>query len=111
MTTLDSAGIKHKITAWSPTSYNKKMLSIPMVGFKKDFREGDVMSLTYQKFKNDKTRYKGIGHTGIVDKIIDNGRNVQTYEGNTDSQSGRDGNGYHRKIRPLNKSLHITRWD
>ena len=111
MTTLDSAGIKHGVTAWSPTSYNKKNVVYTDGEFQKDFREGDVMSLTYQKFKNDKTRFKGIGHTGIVEKIIDNGRNIVTFEGNSDSGVGNDGNGYHRKIRPINKSLHITRWE
>jgi hypothetical protein len=112
MLTLDSAGIKHRVTAWSPSSFNRKNVVYTDGEFQKEFRQGDVFSLSYQKFKNDKTRFKGIGHTGIVEKIVDNGRNVQTYEGNAQIRGdGNDGGGYHRKIRPINKSLHITRWE
>lgn len=107
----DSLRIPHRMTAWSPTSYNRKNVIYTDGEFKKDFREGDVFSLSYQKFKNDKSRFKAIGHTGIVEKIIDEGRNVQTYEGNAQiTGDGNDGGGYHRKIRPLNNSIHITRW-
>lgn len=112
MAVLDSAGIKHKITAWSPTSFNKSNVIYTDGEFRKPMREGDVMSLTYQKFINDKSRYKGIGHTGIVEKTVDNGRNVVTYEGNAqETGGGNDGGGFHKKIRPINKSLHITRWE
>jgi hypothetical protein len=111
MAVLDSAGIKHRVTAWSPTSFNRRNVIYTDGEWQKEFREGDVFSLSYQKFRNDKSRFKAIGHTGIVEKIVDEGRNVVTYEGNADGSSGRDGNGYHRKIRPINKSLHITRWE
>lgn len=78
----------------------------------KSFSDSDalVMTLSYNSFKGK--RYKGIGHTGIVDKI---GRySVRTIEGNTNEQGMRDsrtGDGVYYKIRPLSKNLHITRWN
>jgi hypothetical protein len=80
--------------------------------FLKSYKEGDVlvMTLSYTSMYNTK-RYKGIGHTGIVDKI---GKySVRTIEGNTNEQGMRDSrtrDGVYYKIRPLSKNLHITRW-
>lgn len=112
LVTLDSAKIDRKgMTGWSPSSYNRKNVVFTDGEWKQEFREGDIFSLTYQKFKNDKTRFKGIGHTGVVEKLADGGRNVITLEGNTSEAGSRDGGGFHRKVRPLNSSMHITRWE
>jgi len=108
---LDSCGIPNKITGWSPTSYNKSDVIYTDGVFKKDYNDEDVMvmSLSYNKFKNDKSRYKGIGHTGIIEKV--RATNVITREGNTNDAGGRDGDGFYKKVRPLTKNLHITRYE
>jgi hypothetical protein len=108
---LDSCDIPNKITGWSPTSYNKSDVIYTDGVFKKDYNDEDVivMSLSYNKFKNDKSRYKGIGHTGIVEKVRTT--NVITREGNTNDAGGRDGDGFYKKVRPLTKNLHITRYE
>jgi hypothetical protein len=109
---LDACDIPNNITGWSPTAYNKNDVIFTNGRFYQSFKSGDVMTMTlsYQKFKNT-GRYKGIGHTGIVDAIGQ--YSVRTIEGNTNDNGARDsrgGDGVYVKIRPLNKNLHITRW-
>jgi hypothetical protein len=107
---LDSCNIDNTITGWSPTSYNKKDVIYTEGNFiqQPDGTDVMVMSLSYSKYKNDRSRYKAIGHTGIIKEV--NKYSVTTYEGNTDSDGTREGNGFYMKIRPLNNNLHITRW-
>jgi hypothetical protein len=112
MAMLAECGIPNTITGWSPTAYNRKDVVFDGGKFLKTYKEGDVlvMTLSYTSMYNTK-RYKGIGHTGIVDKI---GKySVRTIEGNTNEQGMRDSrtrDGVYYKIRPLSKNLHITRW-
>ena len=111
MAMLDECGIQHTITGWSPTAYNKKDVVFTDGKFVKAYSNADVlvMTLTYSSFKNK--RFKGIGHTGIVDKVAK--YSVRTIEGNTNEQGMRDSrtrDGVYYKIRPLSKNLHITRW-
>jgi hypothetical protein len=111
---FDKANVKHTITAWSPTSYNKKDVIYTDGEFKNTFSKNDVlvMSLSYDKFKKDKTRYKAIGHTGIVKQMRT--KSVDTWEGNTNDAGTRDsrtGDGVFVKNRLLNKKIHITRWE
>jgi hypothetical protein len=112
MAMLAECGIRNTITGWSPTAYNRKDVVFDGGKFLKTYKEGDVlvMTLSYTSMYNTK-RYKGIGHTGIVDKI---GKySVRTIEGNTNEQGMRDSrtrDGVYYKIRPLSKNLHITRW-
>jgi hypothetical protein len=107
---LHECGIPNTITGWSPTAYNRKDVVFDGGKFLKSYKDGDVlvMTLSYGSLKN---RFKGIGHTGIVDKI---GKySVRTIEGNTNEQGMRDSrtrDGVYYKIRPLSKNLHITRW-
>ncbi len=109
---LNECGIVNTITGWSPTAYNRKDVIFDGGKFLKSFADGDVlvMTLSYTSMSNTK-RYKGIAHTGIVDKI---GKySVRTIEGNTNEQGMRDSrtrDGVYYKIRPLSKNLHITRW-
>jgi len=107
---LDHCDIPNDVTGWSPTSYNKKDVIYTDGKFKQKFEEDDilVMSLSYNKFKNVKSRYKAIGHTGVVKTVRE--KNVITYEGNTGDDGGRDGDGFYKKVRPLTKNLHITRY-
>ena len=107
---LDHCDIPNNITGWSPTSYNKKDVIYTNGEFKQKYKNNDVlvMSLSYNKFKNDKSRYKAIGHTGIIEKVRET--NVITREGNTGDDGGRDGDGFYKKVRPLSKNLHITRY-
>ncbi len=109
---LDDCGVPSTITGWSPTAYNKNDVIYTNGKFYQKFRPGDVlvMTLSYNKFRKS-SRYKAIGHTGIVDSV--GSRSVRTIEGNTNDAGNRDsrgGDGVYYKIRPLNKSIHITRW-
>ena len=110
MAMLEECGIANTITGWSPTSYNRNDVIYTGGKFIKSFRDADVliMSLSYSK---SSSRYKGIGHTGIVDRIGEH--SVRTIEGNTNQQGMRDsrtGDGVYYKVRPLSKNIHITRW-
>jgi hypothetical protein len=107
---LDHCDIPNKVTGWSPTSYNKKDVIYTDGKFKQKYKDDDVlvMSLSYNKFKNDRSRYKAIGHTGVIEKVRET--NVVTREGNTGDDGGRDGDGFYKKVRPLTKNLHITRY-
>jgi hypothetical protein len=109
---LRECDIPNTISGWSPTAYNKKDVIFTHGRFYQKFKPGDVlvMTLSYKKFKNT-SRYKAIGHTGIVDAVGQH--SVRTIEGNTNDAGARDsrgGDGVYYKIRPLNKSIHITRW-
>lgn len=111
MAMLNECGVHNSITGWSPTAYNRNDVIFDNGKFVKRYNDGDVlvMTLAYNQFK--RTRYKGIGHTGIVDRISD--YSVRTIEGNTNEQGMRDSrtrDGVYYKIRPLSKNLHITRW-
>lgn len=108
---LDHCNIPNTITGWSPSSYNKKDVIYTSGRFKQDYEETDIliMSLSYNRFKNDRARYKGIGHTGVVERVRE--RSVVTREGNTGEDGGRDGDGFYTKVRPLTTNLHITRWN
>lgn len=112
MGVLGECGIPHTITGWSPTAYNRKDVIFTNGKFLQSYSTNDVlvMTLSYGD-KNSKTRYKGIGHTGIVELV---GKySVRTVEGNTNDRGTRDsrtGDGVFRKVRPLSRNLHITRW-
>jgi hypothetical protein len=108
---LDDCGIPNTVTGWSPSAYNRKDVIFTDGVFYKSFKEGDVLvaTFTYSNFK--KSRFKGIGHTGIVDRIGEH--SIRTIEGNTNEQGMRDSrsrDGVYVKIRPLSKNTHITRW-
>jgi hypothetical protein len=111
MAMLNECGILNTITGWSPTAYNKRDVIFTDGKFLQTFSDRDVlvMTLSYPSFR--KQRYKGIGHTGIVDRV---GKySVRTIEGNTNDQGMRDSrsrDGVYYKIRPLTKNIHITRW-
>jgi hypothetical protein len=110
---LNKCGVKHTITGWSPTSYNKKDVIFTDAEFKQTFSNDDVivMSLSYDKFKSDRSRFKGIGHTGIVEKI--GAHSAVILEGNTNDAGDRDSrttDGVYRKRRPLTRNTHLTRW-
>jgi hypothetical protein len=112
MGVLDECDIPNTITGWAPTAYNKKDVIFTNGKFYQSYSSGDVlvMTLSYYDAASSK-RYKGIGHTGIVELI---GKySVRTIEGNTNERGTRDsrtGDGVYRKVRPLSRNLHITRW-
>lgn len=108
---LEECGVDNTITGWSPSAYNKNDVIFTDGEFKQSYSQMDVlvMTLSYSKFKGK--RFKGIGHTGIVNKVKQN--SVETIEGNTNDAGARDsrsGDGVYKKLRPLSKSIHITRW-
>jgi hypothetical protein len=108
---LDECGIQSTITGWSPSAYNRKDVIYTDGRFYQSFRDGDVLvaTYTYQNFR--KSRYKGIGHTGIIDRVGEH--SIRVIEGNTNEQGMRDSrsrDGVYVKIRPLSKNTHITRW-
>jgi hypothetical protein len=100
------------ITGWSPTSYNKKNVVYTDGKFLKKPMKADAVSYTYLKFKKDKSRYKGIGHTGLLMSMRTD--SFIAAEGNTSDSSNeivREGDVFtSKKIRPLNNNTHITRW-
>ena len=109
---LNHCGVENTVSGWSPTAYNKKDVIYTDGRFYQMPRYDDVlvMTLSYSKFKNT-GRYKAIGHTGIVDQVGE--YSVRTIEGNTNERGTRDSrsrDGVYVKIRPLSKSIHITRW-
>ena len=111
MAMLNECGVPNNITGWSPTAYNRRDVIYTDGKFVQSYSDKDVliMTLSYAQFKNK--RFKGIGHTGIVDRI--GKHSVRTIEGNTNDQGMRDSrsrDGVYYKIRPLTKNLHITRW-
>lgn len=106
------ADVKTTITGWSPSSYNKKNVVYTKGVLYKKPLPADAVSFTYPKFLTDKSRYKGIGHTGL---LIEYGNDyLKTAEGNTSDlsiQVVRDGDVFTaKKIRPINTNTHITRW-
>ena len=108
---LDECGVQNSITGWSPSAYNKNDVVFTDGRFYQSFKEGDVLvaTFTYSNFK--RSRFKGIGHTGIIDRIGE--YSIRTIEGNTNEQGMRDSrsrDGVYVKIRPLSKNTHITRW-
>lgn len=108
---LDECGIPSTITGWSPSAYNRNDVIFTDGRFYQSFKDGDVLvaTFTYQNFR--KSRFKGIGHTGIVDRVGE--YSIRTIEGNTNEQGMRDSrsrDGVYVKIRPLSKNTHITRW-
>lgn len=108
---LDECGIENTITGWSPSAYNRKDVIYTDGRFYQSFRDGDVLVATYTYSNFKKSRYKGIGHTGIVDRIGEH--SIRAIEGNTNEQGMRDSrsrDGVYVKIRPLSKNTHITRW-
>jgi len=110
---LNKCSIPNSISGWSPSSYNKQDVIYTDKEFKNSYSPNDVLilSLSYDKFKNNKGRYKGIGHTGIVVEIKQS--SLVSIEGNTNDAGTRDsrtGDGVYKKIRPLSKNTHITRW-
>jgi hypothetical protein len=111
MAMLNECGIPHTITGWSPTAYNRNDVIFTGGKFVQAFSDKDVLVMTLSYSSGNRSRYKGIGHTGIVDKVAK--YSVRTIEGNTNDQGMRDsrtGDGVYYKIRPLSKNLHITRW-
>ena len=112
MTVLNECDVPNTITGWAPSAYNKKDVIYTDGRFQQKFSPHDVLVMTLSYYnKPAPGRYKSIGHTGIVYAI---GKySVQTIEGNTNEYGARDsrtGDGVFKKIRPLNKSIHITRW-
>ena len=108
---LYDCGIYNTITGWSPSAYNQDDVIFTDGRFYNTFRDGDVLvaTFTYSQFRGK--RFKGIGHTGIVDRV--GGYSIRTIEGNTNEQGMRDSrsrDGVYIKIRPLSKNTHITRW-
>ena len=111
MAMLDECGIPNTINGWAPTAYNRNDVIFTNGKFIKAFSDADVLVMTLSYNSSNNKRYKGIGHTGIVDKVAK--YSVRTIEGNTNDQGMRDsrtGDGVYYKIRPLSKHLHITRW-
>tara|TARA_R110000868_G_scaffold1729_5_gene13928 strand:+ start:21983 stop:22432 length:450 start_codon:yes stop_codon:yes gene_type:complete len=103
---LTRCGIPNTVTAWSPTSFNKKNIVWYQGKFKKTPREGDVFSL-YSLSK------KRIAHTGFVRERL-NEKFYLTNEGNA-AQDGAlnpyDGDGVYEKIRSFNSTHAISRWE
>lgn len=76
------------------TGQGLKLEDTPMVG--------DIMVIWYENLK----RY---GHIGIVEKVISTTL-FKTWEGNTNNDGSRDGNGVYNKTRPIGARYKFLRW-
>lgn len=94
---MTQAGIKNRITAWSPTAENKKNILYKNGEILKPLQRGDVFTLYY-------VRLKRIGHTGFYDGML-NEDMIITVEGNTNIKGSNEGDGVYKYFRPL-KSIH-----
>jgi hypothetical protein len=99
---LDSAGVESRVTAWSPTAFNRRNPVYVDRQWIREGRHGDVFTLYYPKLER-------IGHTGFVDKIYNDGTMMQAVEGNTDGKS-RDGDGVYLTFRPVKTIHNISSW-
>jgi hypothetical protein len=99
---LDSAGIKNKITAWSPSAHNSANLVWMARRLNKEPEPGDVFTLWFPKLKR-------IAHTGFVHRKV-NSSIYQSVEGNTNEAGSREGDGVYKKYRSFNATYSITRW-
>ncbi|WP_316793332.1 CHAP domain-containing protein [Pedobacter frigoris] len=82
------AGYKQPRTAWSPALF-------PASKLVKVGKPGDVIGIYFKDLGR-------IAHVGLVE--MDRGNYIQTIEGNTASDGGRDGNAVHRRLR-LKKTI------
>ena len=108
----DLAEVKTTITGWSPSSYNRNNVVYTDGKFLKRPKKGDAVSFSYQRFRNDRTRFKAIGHAGLLLEL--NTDSFVSAEGNTSSSSAevvREGDVFtSNKIRPITSNVHFTRW-
>ena len=108
---LVECNVPNNISGWSPSAYNRNDVIFTDGKMQQVANPSDVLVMTLSYSQYNTKRYKGIGHTGIVEKIGEH--SVRTIEGNTNTAGTRDsrtGDAVCVKIRPLTKSIHITRW-
>lgn len=99
--TFDSAGVKTKINAFSPTAHNSKNLVYFKGKWYKDPLPGDVITIYFPTLGR-------IGHTGFFD-AMQNSKMCKTFEFNTNAAGSRDGQGNYFKVRSLKSLYSITR--
>lgn len=100
---LNEAGYDvSKMTAWSPSAYNKNNIITSKGTFYKEPKPGDVFVLYYPNLKR-------IGHTGFFHRQ-QNSTVFETVEGNTNQAGSREGDGVYRKFRSFKATYAITRW-
>lgn len=100
---LEEADIPNTVNAWSPTAENKDHIIYRARQALDEPEPGDVFTLYY-------TNLGRIGHTGFYNKKISD-VTFESVEGNTNSQSSREGNGVFKRYRPLNSTHSISRWE
>lgn len=91
-----------KMTAWSPSAYNKNNIVSSKGTIYKEPKPGDVFVLYYSNLKR-------IGHTGFFHRK-QNDNIYETVEGNTNQAGSREGDGVYRKFRSFKATHAITRW-
>lgn len=99
--TFDSAGIKTKINAYSPSAHNSKNLVYFKGKWYKDPIPGDVITIYFPTMGR-------IGHAGFFDSMH-NLKMCKTFEFNTNSAGSREGQGNYFKVRSLKSLYSITR--
>lgn len=88
--------------AWSPTWADaSKVVWRPSDPSPYEAVPADVFTLYYPSLKR-------VGHTGLV--LRQEGQYVITFEGNTNADGAREGNGFWIKRRRLSEIHRITRW-
>jgi hypothetical protein len=99
---LGQCGVKHTITAWSPTAHNSKNVIYTGGYMYREVKPCDVFTIYYQS--------KGrIGHTGFWYARV-SGRFYDSVEGNTNEGGSREGDGVYMRRRSYRATYSITRW-
>lgn len=99
---LEEVDIPNTVNAWSPTAENKKFIVFKLRQYHYEPEAGDVVTFYYANLGR-------IGHTGFFNRKISD-VTYESVEGNTNSQSSREGNGVFKRFRPFNSTHSISRW-
>lgn len=103
-TGYDSAGIKTTINGAAASVDNPKNRAYYKGVFLDKPLPGDAWTIWFPKLDGGR-----IGHCGFYDARL-NQMTLITYEGNTNSQNSRDGDGFYKRFRPIATIHSINMW-
>ncbi|MHA4893291.1 C40 family peptidase [Pedobacter sp. PWIIR3] len=98
------AGYSAPRTAWSPSLFPKERLvqvGVGDSGLRRDDEKGLVIGIYFPELKR-------IAHCGLLERM--QGDFCQSIEGNTNSQSSREGNGVYRRLRHRRTIKAFANW-
>jgi hypothetical protein len=101
-TGYDSAGIRTTINGAAASVDNHRNRALFNGTFLHPIQPGDAFTIYFPSLHR-------IGHCGFVDHKL-NGMTAVTYEGNTNSQNSREGDGFYIRYRPIKSFYTINMW-